>query len=61
MQNADTADRADGQGRSLEAMIRPDHFAVAFSTARCSVSPEDVKKYRKFAETLPQSRGMGSP
>jgi len=51
---------ADETERSIQPLITADHFAEALRDARCSVSPEDVKKYKQFAKTLPQCRGIGS-
>jgi len=44
----------------VELLITADHFDEALRHARCSVSPDDVHKYKTFARTLRQSRGIGS-
>ena len=40
--------------------IRKDHFEEAMSTARRSVSDNDIRRYEMFAQTLQQSRGLGT-
>jgi transitional endoplasmic reticulum ATPase len=40
--------------------IRRDHFEEAMKYARRSVSDADIRKYEMFAQTLVQSRGLGS-
>jgi transitional endoplasmic reticulum ATPase len=40
--------------------LRRDHFSEAMKFARKSVSPNDIRKYEMFAQTLQQSRGFGS-
>jgi len=50
----------DETDAEVEAKIRAEHFDEALRSARCSVSPADVEKYKKFAKTLHQSRGIGS-
>lgn len=41
-------------------MIRRDHFEEAMKFARRSVSDNDIRKYEMFAQTLQQSRGLGT-
>ena len=36
------------------------HIEEAMGTARCSVSPADIRKYEMFATSLQQARGFGS-
>lgn len=36
------------------------HFEEAMKFARRSVSDNDIRKYEMFAQTLQQSRGLGS-
>jgi len=36
------------------------HFEEAMKTARRSVSDNDIRKYEMFAQTLVQSRGLGT-
>ena len=45
---------------SVETLITSDHLDRALSDARCSVSPDDVLRYKQFAKTLRQSRGIGA-
>lgn len=45
---------------SFEAVITVEHFAAALRTARCSVSRDDLDKYKKFAKTSPHSRQVSS-
>jgi len=40
--------------------IRRDHFEEAMRFARRSVSDNDIRKYEMFAQTLQQSRGIGT-
>jgi transitional endoplasmic reticulum ATPase len=40
--------------------IRRDHFEEAMKYARRSVSDNDIRKYDMFAQTLQQSRGLGT-
>jgi len=40
--------------------IRRDHFEEAMRFARRSVSDNDIRKYEMFAQTLQQSRGLGT-
>jgi len=40
--------------------IRRDHFEEAMKFARRSVSDNDIRKYEMFAQTLQQSRGLGT-
>jgi len=40
--------------------IRRDHFEEAMKFARRSVTDNDIRKYEMFAQTLQQSRGIGS-
>jgi len=40
--------------------IRRDHFEDAMKYARRSVTDNDIRKYEMFAQTLQQSRGIGS-
>jgi transitional endoplasmic reticulum ATPase len=40
--------------------IRKDHFEEAMSSARRSVSDNDIRRYEMFAQTLQQSRGLGT-
>jgi len=36
------------------------HIEEAMSSARCSVSPADIRKYEMFATSLQQARGFGN-
>jgi len=40
--------------------IRRDHFEEAMQFARRSVSDNDIRRYEMFAQTLQQSRGLGT-
>jgi len=40
--------------------IRRDHFEESMKFARRSVSDNDIRKYEMFAQTLQQSRGLGT-
>lgn len=40
--------------------IKPAHFEESMKYARRSVSDADIRKYQVFAQTLQQSRGIGS-
>lgn len=40
--------------------IKPAHFEESMKYARRSVSDADIRKYQLFAQTLQQSRGIGS-
>ena len=40
--------------------IRKDHFEEAMRYARRSVSDNDIRRYEMFAQTLQQSRGLGT-
>ena len=40
--------------------IRKDHFEESMKFARRSVNDNDIRKYEMFAQTLQQSRGLGS-
>lgn len=40
--------------------IKPAHFEESMKYARRSVSDADIRKYQSFAQTLQQSRGIGS-
>merc|ERR1719318_2329544 len=40
--------------------IRKDHFEKSMKFARRSVSDNDIRKYEMFAQTLQQSRGLGT-
>ena len=40
--------------------IKPAHFEESMKFARRSVSDADIRKYQVFAQTLQQSRGIGS-
>ena len=40
--------------------VRRDHFEEAMKFARRSVSDSDIRKYEMFAQTLQQSRGLGT-
>ncbi|KAL6177493.1 hypothetical protein ACLB2K_049019 [Fragaria x ananassa] len=40
--------------------IKPAHFEESMKFARRSVSDADIRKYQAFAQTLQQSRGIGS-
>lgn len=40
--------------------IKPAHFEESMKFARRSVSDADIRKYQSFAQTLQQSRGIGS-
>ncbi|KAK3033498.1 hypothetical protein RJ639_032727 [Escallonia herrerae] len=40
--------------------IKPAHFEEAMKYARRSVSDADIRKYQAFAQTLQQSRGLGT-
>ena len=40
--------------------IRKAHFEESMKYARRSVSDADIRKYQAFAQTLQQSRGIGS-
>jgi len=40
--------------------IKPAHFEESMKFARRSVSDADIRKYQLFAQTLQQSRGIGS-
>lgn len=40
--------------------IRRDHFEESMRFARRSVSDNDIRKYEMFAQTLQQSRGLGT-
>jgi len=40
--------------------IRRDHFEEAMKYARRSVSDNDIRRYEMFAQTLQQSRGLGT-
>merc|ERR1719397_2192310 len=40
--------------------IRRDHFEESMKFARRSVSDNDIRKYEMFAQTLQQSRGIGT-
>eukprot|EP00160_Parvularia_atlantis_P008069 Unigene1729_Nuclearia_a/m.5309 Unigene1729_Nuclearia_a/g.5309 ORF Unigene1729_Nuclearia_a/g.5309 Unigene1729_Nuclearia_a/m.5309 type:complete len:803 (+) Unigene1729_Nuclearia_a:133-2541(+) len=51
----DTDDAAD-----LVPEIRRDHFEEAMQFARRSVSDNDIRRYEMFAQTLQQSRGLGT-
>jgi transitional endoplasmic reticulum ATPase len=42
------------------AEIRAAHFEESMKFARRSVSDADIRKYQAFAQTLQQSRGIGS-
>ncbi|KAK7281937.1 hypothetical protein RIF29_10331 [Crotalaria pallida] len=42
------------------AEIKPSHFEESMKFARRSVSDADIRKYQLFAQTLQQSRGLGS-
>jgi transitional endoplasmic reticulum ATPase len=42
------------------AEIRAVHFEESMKFARRSVSDADIRKYQAFAQTLQQSRGIGS-
>lgn len=42
------------------AEIKPAHFEESMKFARRSVSDADIRKYQLFAQTLQQSRGIGS-
>jgi transitional endoplasmic reticulum ATPase len=42
------------------AQIKASHFEEAMKFARRSVSDADIRKYQAFAQTLQQSRGLGS-
>lgn len=41
-------------------VIKPAHFEESMKYARRSVSDADIRKYQVFAQTLQQSRGIGS-
>ena len=40
--------------------IKPAHFEESMKFARRSVSDADIRKYQSFAQTLQQSRGLGT-
>lgn len=40
--------------------IRKDHFEASMSSARRSVSDNDIRRYEMFSQTLQQSRGFGN-
>ena len=40
--------------------IRRDHFEVAMRSGRRTVSDDDIRKYKTFAQTLQQSRSFGT-
>lgn len=40
--------------------ITKEHFEEAMRHARRSVSDQDIRRYEMFAQTLQQSRGLGS-
>ena len=40
--------------------LRRDHFEESMKFARRSVSDNDIRKYDMFAQTLQQSRGLGT-
>ena len=40
--------------------LRRDHFEESMKYARRSVSDNDIRKYDMFAQTLQQSRGLGT-
>ena len=42
------------------AEIKAVHFEESMKYARRSVSDADIRKYQAFAQTLQQSRGIGS-
>lgn len=42
------------------AEIKAGHFEESMKYARRSVSDADIRKYQAFAQTLQQSRGIGS-
>lgn len=42
------------------AEIKAAHFEESMKFARRSVSDADIRKYQAFAQTLQQSRGIGS-
>lgn len=42
------------------AEIKPAHFEESMKFARRSVSDADIRKYQVFAQTLQQSRGIGT-
>ena len=42
------------------AEIKAAHFEESMKYARRSVSDADIRKYQTFAQTLQQSRGVGS-
>lgn len=42
------------------AEIKAGHFEESMKFARRSVSDADIRKYQAFAQTLQQSRGIGS-
>eukprot|EP00262_Sarcandra_glabra_P012511 TRINITY_DN3250_c0_g1_i1.p1 TRINITY_DN3250_c0_g1~~TRINITY_DN3250_c0_g1_i1.p1 ORF type:complete len:307 (+),score=67.68 TRINITY_DN3250_c0_g1_i1:37-921(+) len=47
-------------GAEEVAQIKPSHFEESMKFARRSVSDADIRKYQAFAQTLQQSRGIGS-
>jgi transitional endoplasmic reticulum ATPase len=48
------------RGWGAFGQIRKDHFEEAMSSARRSVSDNDIRRYEMFAQTLQQSRGLGT-
>ena len=40
--------------------IKPAHFEESMKFSRRSVSDADIRKYQSFAQTLQQSRGLGT-
>jgi transitional endoplasmic reticulum ATPase len=57
--NPDTAADMDDDYDAVPE-IRRDHFEEAMKFARRSVTDNDIRKYEMFAQTLQQSRGIGT-
>jgi len=54
------ADMMDEDDEDPVPEIRRDHFEESMRFARRSVTDNDIRKYDMFAQTLQQSRGLGS-
>jgi len=51
-------DMEDTEHPDLVPEITREHFIESMKFARKSVSPNDIRKYEMFAQTLQQSRGL---
>jgi transitional endoplasmic reticulum ATPase len=56
----DNPEAMEEDGMDEVSEIKAAHFEESMKYARRSVSDADIRKYQAFAQTLQQSRGIGS-